>query len=303
MKILNPYRFLKGMGGAGSKGGDAPKLVPPQAQNLRRTISLSETIDILCEGPIYGLVDQFGKKVYGLDMLKGVYLNGMPVMNNKGEYNFRNILMEINLGTENQKPLPSFKNVNVPRGSGFKLLGPIKASDDGGEAELNIRNGDNFVIWAKGIAGNGDWPSEDKDPFVFIHKIKNKDVSRVKISLLIEALSDTVDKPSAKDAKDIGTVKEATLKLFLTYGLENSFTVRGRMITIRGTATSPFGMIIGESDSEEDAAASTSAEAIAAGGVISNGYSSITPSGGRSRTPSNGWGTYNENKNKDFQLI
>ena len=121
MKILNPYRFIKG-------GSGTPEvfLLPPRSQNLRKSISIAEVVDILCEGPIYGLVDQFGRKIYGLDMLKGVYLNGVPVMNTKGEYNFRNILMEINFGTENQKPLPSFKKVNIPKGMGFKLLGPIK---------------------------------------------------------------------------------------------------------------------------------------------------------------------------------
>jgi len=294
MKILNPYRFLKGKGGAGGKSGNDPKLVPPQAQNLRRTISLSETIDILCEGPIYGLVDQFGRKAYGLDMLKGIYLNGIPVMNNKGEYNFRNILMEVNLGTENQKPLPSFKNVNIPRSAGFKLLGPIKAVDDATEAPLNNRAGGNFVNWAKA----GDWPSENKDPFVFVHKIKNKDVKKLKISLLVEALSDTVDVKTGS-TNNIGTSKEATMTLFLTYGLENSFSAISRTITIRGTATSPFAMVIGDSESEEDAAASTAAAKIATGGTISNSYTASAPSGGGGRNISNSLGSYNENIDQD----
>jgi hypothetical protein len=299
MKILNPYRFLKGKGGAGGKGGEDPKLVPPREQNLRRTVSLSETIDILCEGPIYGLVDQFGRKVYGLDMLKGVYLNGIPIMNNKGEYNFRNILMEINLGTENQKPLPSFKNVNIPKASGFKLLGPIKSSDDATERVLNQRVGGDFVAWARA----GDWPSENKDPFIFVHKIKNRDVKKVKISLLVEALSDTVDKKEKLVGKgernDIGTTKPATMTLFLTYGLENSYTVKSRTITIGGTATSPFAIMIGDSESEEDAATLSSAAKIAIGGTIANGYSSVTPSGGGSRNQSNALGSYNDNRDRN----
>jgi hypothetical protein len=303
MKILNPYRFLKGKGGSGAKSGEDPKLVPPREQSLRKSISLTETIDILCEGPIYGLVDQFGRKVYGLDMLKGVYLNGIPIMNNKGEYNFRNILMEINLGTENQKPLPSFKNVNIPKGSGFRLLGPIKAFDDAEESKLNNRAGGNFVNWAK----RGDWPSENKDPFVFVHKIKNKDVKKIKISLLVEALSDTVDvkerivgKP---ERNDIGTTKGTAMTLFLTYGLENSHTVKSRTIIIGGTAVSPFAIMIGDSESGEDATILSSAARIAIGGTISNGYSSVTPSGGGSRNQSNALGGYNENRDKDPRLL
>jgi hypothetical protein len=294
MKILNPYRFLKGKGGSGGKTGEDPKLVPPRSQNLRKTISLSECIDILCEGPIYGLVDQFGRKVYGLDMLKGVYLNGIPIMNNKGEYNFRNILMEINLGTENQKPLPSFKNVNIPRGGGFKLLGPIKSSDDANERLLNQRAGGNFVNWAR----QGDWPSENKDPFVFVHKIKNKDVKKIKISLLVEALSDTVDVKSSS-TNDIGTTKSTGMTLFLTYGLENSFRATSRTITIYGTATSPFAMMIGDSESEEDAPASTTAATIAIGGTVSNSYTAPAPSAGDDRSISNSLGSFNENQDQN----
>lgn len=242
MKILNPYRFIKG-------GSGAPEvfLMPPRSQNLRKSISIAEIVDILCEGPIYGLVDQFGRKIYGLDMLKGVYLNGVPVMNTKGEYNFRNILMEINFGTENQKPLPSFKKANIPKGMGFKLLGPIKTTDSGDEIIINNRKGGNFVDWAK---SGGDWPSEEKDPFVFVHKIKNKDVKKLKVGLVIEALSDTVDyfNPNLGGKNEVGTFLPAKIKLLLKYGLENSSRVQSRIIEISGTATSPFSIMIGEGD-------------------------------------------------------
>ena len=92
MKILNKYRFIRGAKGS----TPTPALVPPpDNQNVLKSISISNTIDVLCEGPIYGLVDQFGKKVYGLDMLKGIYLNKVPVMNASGQYNFLNILIQL----------------------------------------------------------------------------------------------------------------------------------------------------------------------------------------------------------------
>ena len=249
MKILNSYRF-----GRGAKGEDAeiPALIPPDSQKFNRSISIAESIDIICEGPIYGLVDQFGKKVYGLDMLKGIYLNGNPVMNNKGEYNYRNILMEINLGTENQKPLPSFKYVSIPKAINFKLLGPIKNSYAAGQ-NPDVKTGPNkgqmrdFVKWAR--APKGDWPSEDKDPFIFVHKIKNRDVSKLKVSLLVEKLNDTVDQgPDKNKPGTIGTIKETSVLLRIKHGLENSNIVTSQDVTIYGSATSPFAYMLGETE-------------------------------------------------------
>jgi len=243
MKILNPYRFARGKGGSKP---DWPALVPPDTQNLRKSMSMSQIVDILCEGPIFGLVDNFGKKVYGLDMLKGIYLNGTPIMNNKGEYNYRNILMEINLGTENQKSLPSFDNVFVHKPANFKLLGPIKSAVQPGEELSNPNGGEkrNFVQWAKTM---GDWPSIDQDPFIFVHKIKNRDVKKIKVSLLVEQLQDTIDQGTGpgKQGK-IGMSKSSQVELWLRWGLENSTRVLGRSVIIAGTALSPFAHMIGE---------------------------------------------------------
>jgi len=49
MKILNPYRFYKGKGG-GDKA-PIPALVAPADQTLLKSISISESVDLLCEGP------------------------------------------------------------------------------------------------------------------------------------------------------------------------------------------------------------------------------------------------------------
>jgi hypothetical protein len=248
MKILNSYRFGKG---AKDDESQIPALIPPKDQKLNKSISIAESIDIICEGPIYGLVDQFGKKVYGLDMLKGIYLNGNAVMNSKGEYNYRNILMEINLGTENQKPLPSFKYVSIPKAVNFKLLGPIKNSYASGQ-NPDVKTGPNpdqvrdFVRW--GRAPKGDWPSEDKDPFVFIHKIRNRDVSKVKISLLVEKLNDTVDIGEKGKAGSIGTIAQTSITLRIKHGLESSNIVTCQDVTIWGSATSPFAYMLGENE-------------------------------------------------------
>jgi hypothetical protein len=226
------------------------------------------------------LVDNFGRKVYGLDMLKGIYLNGTPIMNAKGEYNYRNILMEVNLGTENQTALPSFSNIYVHKPANFKLLGPIKSSVQYRE-ELSNPNGGakrNFVEWAKGA---GDWPSIDQDPFVFVHKIKNRDVKKIKISILVEQLQDTIDigEGPGKQGK-IGMSQPSQVELWLKWGLENSDRTQGRSVIIAGTALSPFAHMIGEGNDTINAPVKaysltdTTIGAIASAIMNKNSYSS-----------------------------
>ena len=67
----------KGKGG-GDAGGDVA-LVPPPASDLFQSISYMQTIDLLCEGPIYGLVTREGKKTNGLKNLEAVYYNNNPI--------------------------------------------------------------------------------------------------------------------------------------------------------------------------------------------------------------------------------
>jgi hypothetical protein len=257
MKILNPYRFFRG--GKGEQ--DTPSLIPPRQQNIFRSISMCESVDILCEGPIYGLVDQFGRKIYGLDMLKGIYLNKTPVMNANGEYNFRNVLMEINLGTENQKPLANFTNVYINKPSSFKLLGPInnQRNPDGSvdvrtnytqsfqlgrflftNAEKGVPAIRNFSAWAIG------WPTQTQDPFIFVHQIKNKDVKKVRVSLLVEALFDTVDMGKKGKGEDIGLSKSATLRFLIRTGIDGEAPYFIKEYSVNGTAQSPFAMTVGE---------------------------------------------------------
>ena len=270
MKILNPYRFYRGSGG--SKNDKVPSLTPPRSQDLKKSISIAEIVDLLCEGPIYGLVDQFGKKVYGLDMLKGVYLNKVPVMNYDGKYNFRNVVMEINLGTENQKPLANFSNVFIYKPASFRLLGPVNVSSDQSVGGSNdVRDGKSFTNWALG------YPTDVRDPFTFIHHIKNKDVRKIRISLIIEALSDTVDKGSGPgESGDLGMQKPASVVIAVTHGIEGTRKVTTKEYPITGTVTSPYAYMLGEPVSQSTR--------IGSGAVTSSGGATTTTSA----TPSSG---------------
>lgn len=271
MKILNRFRFYRG-----SKGDKSiPALVPPDKQSLLKSISISESVDLLCEGPIYGLVDQFGKKVYGLDMLKGIYLNKVPVMNYDGKYNFRNVVMEINLGTENQTPLQNFKNVYIWRPASFKLLGPITTDQDvrnsyenGIDQKTGVGSGKitgtrNFTAWATG------WPTDAKDPFVYVHHIKNKDVKKIRVSLIVEALFDTVDQgKSDGSAGSMGMSKSTNLTIVVTCGVEGSNKIFTKQYELNGTVQSPYACMLGEQLGQFDSSSNSGAASSVAGGLI-----------------------------------
>jgi hypothetical protein len=273
VKILNRYRFIKG---AKSKP-PTPRLVPPPSnQNLLKSISISDSVDILCEGPIYGLVDQFGKKIYGLDMLKGIYLNKTPVMNSRGEYNYRNVLMEINLGTENQKPLVNFNHVYIQKNANFKLLGPINPNErdirpNNTEFSNNSVGAQDFTSWARGPNG---WPDIAQDQFVFVHHIRNKDVKKIKIGLIVEQLYDTISEGAGRgNAGSMGMNKKSSVELMIKWGVEGSQIHSARRIIIQGLVLSPYAYMIGDGNSNLDS--SNSGSTARAG----------TPIGGTTRSP------------------
>jgi hypothetical protein len=287
MKILNTLRFAKG---AGRSNPPVPALVPPpMGSDLRKSISISENVDILCEGRIYGLVDKFGKKVYGLDMLKGIYLNGTPVMTDRGEYNYRNVMMEINFGTENQRPLVNFKNVYITKPFGFKLLGPITSNAQPDELRADPNGGGlrDFRSWAINSQG---WPSSNQDPYIFIHKIKNRDVKKIKISLMIEALMDTVDQGSGSGkAGAMGMNKSTTVNLRIKWGLDQSLFYYSKDLPFSGLVQSPYAYMIGNGT----ASFSTASSSIMSGGDETSGQSTNTASTAAT-TVSNGLGVANQ---------
>ena len=267
MKILNPLRFIKGAGGSKPP---VPALVPPpDNQNLKKSISIYECVDLICEGPIYGLVDQYGKKVYGLDMLKGIYLNGNAVMNYKGEYNYRNVMMEINFGTENQKPLVNFKNVHIAKPANFKLLGPITPNPQPDEIRINPNGGTrNFIKWAINSEG---WPDKAQDPYLFIHKIKNRDVKKLKVSLIVEALMDTVSEGTGSgEAGKMGMSKASNLDLIFKWGVEGSPNYSSKRIPISGLVQSPWAYMIGNGSTSYTQAPTTSAVVASSSNQLAN---------------------------------
>jgi hypothetical protein len=83
--------IICGAGGKGGGGGSQPPppnvsqypavLAPPQFSNLETISSFSyaEMIDLLSDGPIEGLINKNGKKVYDENIFEGIYLNDTAI--------------------------------------------------------------------------------------------------------------------------------------------------------------------------------------------------------------------------------
>ena len=97
--IIPKNNLIKG--GSKPSSPPTPLLLPPDSKDARRSTQTLEVIDLLCEGPIAGLVDQQGNVVSGLDLAKGIYLNDTPIINNDGEFNFRRVSAEVKVGLQN----------------------------------------------------------------------------------------------------------------------------------------------------------------------------------------------------------
>lgn len=85
-------------GGKDGGGGRSPSETPDSLHS----IAYARVIDLLSEGEIYGPVHGLG------GALRDVYLNGTPVANADGSFNFSNVAIDFRTGTQWQDPLPGF---------------------------------------------------------------------------------------------------------------------------------------------------------------------------------------------------
>jgi len=87
-KNSKPKIFLREITGAFN--------VSDRDRELLQSNSFFKAVDLVSEGPIEGFVDYTGKLVSGAEILKGIYINDVPVMttdigSNDGQLNYRNI--------------------------------------------------------------------------------------------------------------------------------------------------------------------------------------------------------------------
>ena len=80
MKHLLKKLSIAGAGGKGNKP-KPPVYKPPIMGELQygASHSYAETLDLLSDGPIEGIVNAHGELVDGLNILQGIYLDDTPV--------------------------------------------------------------------------------------------------------------------------------------------------------------------------------------------------------------------------------
>lgn len=86
--------------GAGGKGATAGR-TPVESPDSLRSISYAKTILLLGEGEMRGLVNGY----------RSIYLQGTPLQNGDGTFNFQNVSVETRSGTQDQSYIPGFPSV------------------------------------------------------------------------------------------------------------------------------------------------------------------------------------------------
>ncbi|WP_163998689.1 host specificity protein J [Pyxidicoccus caerfyrddinensis] len=95
---------LIGYGGnSGGKGGSEAQRSPVERPDTLKSSAHARVLDLLCEGEIEGLVDG----------LKSVYLDGVPVQNPDGSFNFRDVTLYDVKGTQSQEYIPGFPSAEA----------------------------------------------------------------------------------------------------------------------------------------------------------------------------------------------
>lgn len=97
------------MGGKQSSGSSH---TPVEAKETGRSFQIARMLEVISEGEIHGLVD---------DMCS-VYLDKTPLQNKDGSFNFKNVSVYANSGTQHQDPLREFTSVEKEIDVNTKVL-------------------------------------------------------------------------------------------------------------------------------------------------------------------------------------
>lgn len=108
MGLINPVR-IEGRKGGG--GGSAPT----ESSDTLRSIQVAEVLDLICEGPVQGLVNG----------LKSIYLDGSPLVSPTGESNFQDVTYAGTIGTQGQAALHGFDLLQQEIAVGVKVLAAV----------------------------------------------------------------------------------------------------------------------------------------------------------------------------------
>ena len=109
--VKNPVR------GAGGGGGGGGQSAPVEAPDSLHSFDMIYMLDALGEGEWEGLVNG----------LKSAYINGTPIQNPDGSFNFKNVTLSTTHGTPNQPYIPIIADVEseVPVGIKITTAAPV----------------------------------------------------------------------------------------------------------------------------------------------------------------------------------
>jgi predicted phage tail protein len=97
------------IGYGGGKGGDGAARTPVESPNTLISPSYAHLVDLLCEGEVEGFVGY--DPADETTALKSIYLNGVPVRNQDGSYNYKGVTAYFVPGTQSQEYIPGFADV------------------------------------------------------------------------------------------------------------------------------------------------------------------------------------------------
>jgi hypothetical protein len=146
--------LVSGEGGGKGKGSPPTPLLKPPApdENSLQSFSQSETLDLICEGPIEGFCDSNGNLITNnSNIAKGVYFNGTVVQNANDTYNYRRLALNYVKG-DHKGINPYSQTHNWSRSKIYntqsikqKLVGPNMASTEDGAPRLYGGGTPNFA--------------------------------------------------------------------------------------------------------------------------------------------------------------
>ncbi len=102
---------IQGRKGGGKAGGGGSGRVAKEDPNTLESSATARVLDFVSEGPIVGLVDG----------LKSVYLDGTPVQNNDGSYNFEGVELDTREGLPDQPYIPGYPDVEREESVGAEV--------------------------------------------------------------------------------------------------------------------------------------------------------------------------------------
>jgi predicted phage tail protein len=114
LKDLNEEDWIRGSGGGGGGGGSQDP--PDEDPESLRSRSEASFLGVISEGEIEGFES-------GVAALQKTFLDGVPIQNDDGSYNFDQQYLSVGYrtGTQSQSALPGFDDVRIEQGVGVEV--------------------------------------------------------------------------------------------------------------------------------------------------------------------------------------